>query len=225
LSILDELEQASELSVGEFVKQELLDFLKKIGGERLERIPLGVGSGMKKDGEHGLFVYLRGGDRHFWSYYDLNTGRITERKLDIIKLIRCKESTKRAEPDFDVYDVIDKVKTHVINRFKQLKVSPLTFKSPQNHIVNLLQTPAIKERYKTESLLEYYSNPLPDSMLRPLRRIWTAYLQNQNIDELVRLLESFMKENPIAEIAPQRPSPAEELLREDLKLVCWLALT
>lgn len=59
LSILDELEQASELTVGEFVKQELLDFLKRIGEERLKRIPMGVGSGMKRDGEHGLFVYLR----------------------------------------------------------------------------------------------------------------------------------------------------------------------
>jgi hypothetical protein len=39
LSIFDELEQASELTVGEFVKQELLDLLKKIGEERLQTEP------------------------------------------------------------------------------------------------------------------------------------------------------------------------------------------
>ncbi|GAH52826.1 unnamed protein product, partial [marine sediment metagenome] len=224
LTIFDELEQASELTVGEFVKQELLDFLKKIGEERLQRIPLGVGSGMKREGQHGLFVYLKGGDRHFWCYYDLATSRITERKLDIIKLIQCKETTPRAEPDFNTYDIIDKVKAHVVNRFKQLQVSPLTFKSPQNHIVNLLQTPAVKERYEVSDLVDYYSTPLPDGMLRPLRKIWNIYLQNNNIDELVNFLQSFSEENPIAEVTPPKPSLIEQLQKEDLKLVCWLAL-
>lgn len=225
LSILDELEQASELTVGEFVKQELLDFLKKIGEEKLQRIPLGVGSGMRRGGEHGLFVYLKGGDRHFWSYYDLTTGRITERKLDIIKLIQCRESTPRVEPNFDVYEVIDKVKAHVINRFKQLQVSPLTFKTPQNHIVNLLQTPAVKEQYEVNSLVDYYSTPLPDGMLRRLRKVWNIYRENTNIEELVTLLQSFSEENPVAEVMPPKPSPTEQLQKEDLKLVCWLALT
>lgn len=225
LSILDELEQVSELTIGEFVKQELLDFLKKIGEETLQRIPLGVGSGMKREGQHGLFVYLKGGDRHFWCYYDLAAGRITERRLDIIKLIQCRESTPRAEPDFDIYEVIDKVKTHVVNRFKQLQLGPLTFKSPQNHIVNLLQTPAVKEQYEVNQLVDYYSTPLPDGMLRQLRKVWNIYLQNQNIDQLVKHLQSFRAENPIAEVMPPKPSPTEQLRKEDLKLVCWLALT
>ena len=224
MSIFDELEQASELTVGEFVKQELLDFLKKIGEERLQRIPLGVGSGMKREGQHGLFVYLKGGDRHFWYYYDLATGRITERKLDIIKLIQCKETTSRAEPDFDIYEVIDKVKAHVINRFKQLQVSPLTFKSPQNHIINLLQTPEVREHYLVDNLVSYYSTPLPESMLRPLRKIWDIYRQTGNIKELITQLQRFSADNPIAEVMPPKPSPTEQLRKDDLKLVCWLAL-
>jgi hypothetical protein len=225
LSVFDELEQASELTVGEFVKQELLDFLKKIGEEKLQRIPLGVGSGMKREGQRGLFVYLKGGDRHFWHYYDLATGRITERRLDIIKLIQCNETTPRAEPDFDIYEVIDKVKAHVINRFKQLQVSPLTFKSPQNQIINLLQTPEVREHYPVDNLVDYYSRPLPEGMLRSLRKMWNIYLQNNNFDELVAFLQSFSEENPIAEVTPPKPSPVEQLRKEDLKLVCWLALT
>ncbi len=225
VTIFDELEQTSELSVGEFLKQELLDFLKKVGEERLQRIPLGVGSSMKREGQHGLFVYLKGGDRHFWCYYDLATGRITERKLDIIKLIHCKEATPRAEPDFDIYEIIDKVKAHVINRFKQLQVSPLTFKSPQNHIINLLQTPTVRERYTVDNLVTYYSTPLPENRLRPLRKIWNIYHQNENIEELVARLQSFSEGNPIAEVMPPKPGPTEQLQKEDLKLVCWLALT
>jgi hypothetical protein len=225
LTILDELEQASELSVGEFVKQELLDFLKKIGEERLRRIPLGVGSGMRRQGQRGLFVYLKGVGRHFWCYYDLATEKITERKLDIIKLIQCKEATPRVEPDFDVYEVIDKVKSHVVNRFKQLQVSPPTFKSPQNHIINLLQTPSVRERYPVDKLVSSYSTPLPESMLRPLRKIWNTYRQNTSVEELVKLLQRFSDDNPIAEVIPPKPSLAEQLTKEDLKLVCWIALS
>lgn len=224
-SILDELEQDSELTVGEFVKQELLDFLKQIGEERVKRIPLGVGSGMKREGQHGLFVYLKGGDRHFWSYYDLAAGRITERKLDIIKLIRCKETTPRTEPDFDVYDVIDKVKDHIVNRFKQLQVSPFTFKAPQNHILNLLQTGTIREEYEMSDLVTYYSAPLPDALLRSLRKIWDAYRRSGNVEELLQLLRTFSQANPVTPITPPTPTPVEQLQKEDLKLVCWLALT
>lgn len=220
VGVFDELEEASELTVGEFVKQELLDFLKRIGEERLKRIPYGVGSGMKRDGQQGLFVYLKGGDRHFWTYYDIATGKITERRLDIIRLIQCSEAMPRSEPDFDVYEIIDKVKDHIVNRFKQLQVSPLSFKAPQNHIINLLKT--IRDQYEVESLLSYYSTPLPNTLLRPLRKIWDTYRQSGNITELLHRLGAFAEANPIA---PPAVASVEGVQKEDLRLVCWLALT
>jgi hypothetical protein len=179
---------------------------------------------MKREGQHGLFVYLKGGDRHFWSYYDLATGRITERKLDIIRLIQCKETTPRVEPDFDVYDVIDKVEDHIINRFRQLQVSPLTFKAPQNHILNLLQTGTVREQYEVSDLVTYCSTPLPDALLRSLRKIWDAYRRSGNLSELLQLLKTFSQANPVTPITPPTPSPVEQLQKEDLKLVCWMAL-
>jgi len=221
-SVLDELEETSELTVGEFVKQELLDFLKRVGEERLKRIPVGVGSGMKREGLHGLFVYLEGGDRHFWAYYDLATGKITERKLDIIRLIRCQEGTARQEPDFDVYEVIDKVKDSIVNRFRQLQASPLTFKAPQNQIVNLLQT--IRAHQEVNGLLAYYSTPLPSALLKPLRRIWDQYRKESDVTWLLERLTSFAEANPIAPVAQPSASEAQAVQKDDLKLVCWLAL-
>ncbi len=221
-SVLDELEEASELTVGEFVKQELLDFLKRVGEERLKRIPIGVGSGMKGEGQHGLFVYLKGGDRHFWAYYDLATGKITERKLDIVRLIRCQEKTAWQEPDFDVYDVIDKVKDFIVNRLRQLQASPLTFKSPQNQIVNLLQT--IRGQQEVDGLLTYYSTPLPNTLLRPLRKIWDQYHKENDLTRLLGRLSNFAEANPIAMVAQSGTSEVQTVHRDDLKLVCWLAL-
>jgi len=222
-SVLDELEEASELTVGEFVKQELLDFLKRVGEERLKRIPTGVGSGMGHEGRRGLFVYLKGGDRHFWAYYDLVTGKITDRKLDIIRLIRCQEGTPRKEPDFDVYDVIDKVKDFIINRLRQLQASPLTFKAPQNQIVNLLQT--IRLQQEVDGLLTYYSTPLPNPLLRPLRKIWDQYRKDSDIAKLLDNLSAFAAANPIVSGTQPGASEVQMVQKDDLKLICWLALT
>jgi len=222
-TVFDELEEATELIVGEFVKQELLDFLKRIGEERLKRIPLGVGSGMKREGQRGLFVYLRGGDRQFWSYYDIATGKITERKLDIVRLIQCSEATTRAEPEFDVYEIIDKVKDHIVNRLKQLQASPLTFKAPQNQIVNLLQT--VRSQHQIEDLLGYYTRPLPGTLLRPLRKIWDQYRRDPDVEDLLERLAAFAEANPVAAVAIPTVSPPEEVQKEDLRLVCWMALT
>jgi len=221
-TVFDELEEATELIVGEFVKQELLDFLKRIGEERLKRIPLGVGSGMKREGQRGLFVYLKGGDRHFWTYYDIATGRVTERKLDIMRLIKCDAATARVEPEFDVYDIVDRVKDHIINRFRQLQVSPLTFKAPQNHILNILQT--VRSQHKVDDLLAYYSTPLPSTLLRPLRKIWDEYRRGGQVTDFLERLSAFANANPIAPITPPSVVPSEGVQKEDLKLICWLAL-
>lgn len=221
--VVEELEQASELVVGEFIKQELLDFLRQAGEERLKRIPLGVGSGMKRPGQHGLFVYLKGGDRHFWTYYDLATGKMTERKLEVMRLIQSAQSTVRSEPDFDPYEIIDRVKKHIVNRFRQLQASPLVFKAPQSQILNLLKS--VQGTFNEASeLLNYFSTPLPGTLLRPLRKIWDAYRRGGEVQELLRELKAFTEANPIATPATV-PAGELELREEDLQLVCWLALT
>ncbi len=47
-SVLDELEAESELTIGEFLQEDLMAFLKQAGEERLERIPLGVGTAKQR---------------------------------------------------------------------------------------------------------------------------------------------------------------------------------
>lgn len=151
-TVLDELEQLSELKVGEFLLRELLSFLKEAGEERIKRIPWGVGSGMHKEGERGLFVSLNDGTRTFWAYSDLPTGTLTERKLEIIQRIRCAKETPRVDPDFDTYEVIEKVKQHVVKRLRLAMVKLPTLKSPQNQVVNWLQ--AVSSRSESPSIRE-----------------------------------------------------------------------
>jgi len=57
----------------------------------------------------------------------------------VIRLIRCHEDEARVEPDFDVYDIIGKVKEHLLARLRTSTLKPSKLKSPQNQIVNWLQ--------------------------------------------------------------------------------------
>ena len=61
--------------------------------EKLKRIPLGIGSGsgMRRKGRKGLFAAIKDekNNRHFWLFYDIERNTILNRKLEVIKLIRC----------------------------------------------------------------------------------------------------------------------------------------
>ncbi|MCS6858969.1 MAG: helicase-related protein [Abditibacteriales bacterium] len=222
--VVDELEAQAELDTSEIVRQTLLDFLKRVGRAKLEGIPNGVGSGLRREDARGLFVYLRATPpppqqphrpRDFWCYYDLTKDRdhVTERKSDILKLIRCDEQTERADPDFDVYDLIARCKRHVVNRLKRHAAKPPTLKSPQNQVVNWLR--AQPDQREVSDLLTYFAHPLPEVHLKGLRKVW----RKQPND--VAALRAFAAAHPVA--APAVPE-GDVLREDDLQVVCWMAV-
>jgi hypothetical protein len=212
--VLEELEGMSELVVGEFLKQELLQFLKKVGEERIKRIPNSVGSGLRKKGQHGLFVSFKDKERHYWCYYDLKTGKISENKLQVIRLIRCKKNETRVEPDFNVYEIIDKIKKHILARLLTSSLKSPILKAPQNHIVNWLQGLGRKEA----DLLEYFREPLPDLYLRELRSLWVDRASSEQA--LILKLRDFKEKHPFVTAKEKGITPEEP----ELKLVCYLAV-
>jgi len=217
-TIWSELESFSELDLGEFLQQELLDFLKQVGEERLKALPPGVGTGKKApDGRRGLFVHLKGGSQHFWLFYDLATRRFLERKLEVIRLVRCSENEPAVEPDFDVYPIIEQAKRHIAGRLRQARVKVPRLKAPQNHILNWLKTRRRNE--VIEELLAYFAEPLPDPYLRRLRKVWLVNCDNSLA--LLDALQAFARDNPVS--PPERPK-VPELSEDDLTLVCYMAL-
>ena len=56
-----------------FIKQELIDFIRRIGEEKLKRIPLGMGSDIQREDRKGLFAAIKDekNNRHFWLFYDI----------------------------------------------------------------------------------------------------------------------------------------------------------
>ena len=213
--VLNELEGVSELAIGDFLKNEVIEFLKKAGEERVERIPDGVGSGLKKPGYHGLFVSFKDRDRHYWCYYDLRTRKILENKLQVIRLIRCQEYEDRVEPDFDVYDIIERVKEHLLARLRTSTLKPSKLKSPQNQIVNWLQGLGAGDG----DLLEYFSEPLPDIYLRDLRSLWISKGLSEEI--LLPKLREFKEGHPLQ---PEKERIVKSPEEPELRLVCYLAI-
>ena len=216
-TIWSELESLSELDVGEFLKQELLDFLKRMGEEKLKDIPLGVGTGKRApDGRRGLFVHLKGGNQHFWLFYDLAKGKFVERRLEVMRLVRCGEGEPTVIPDFDIYPVIERAKRHVVARLRQAQLKLPRLQPPQNHILNWLKT--LRPSEAVAELIAYFAEPLPEPYLRKLRRIWR---DRGDVTVLLNKLQTFAHDNPLTR--PERPE-VPELSEEDLKLVCYMAL-
>jgi hypothetical protein len=177
-----------------------------------------VGTGKKTpDGRRGLFVHLKGGSQHFWLFYDLAQRRFLERKLEVIRLVRCSENEPAIEPDFDVYPIIEQARRHVVGRLRQAQVKVPRLKAPQNHILNWLKTQRRNEAI--EELLAYFAEPLPDPYLRRLRMVWQA--NRDNSVALLGALQAFVSDNPVSH--PERPE-VPELSEGDLSLVCYMAL-
>ncbi|MGC8811389.1 MAG: hypothetical protein ACP5Q3_14175 [bacterium] len=208
------LEGISELAIGEFLKEELLEYLKEIGEDRIRRIPNGVGSGFRKEGQHGLFASFKDRERHYWCYYDLNTGKISENKLEVIRLIRCKKEEPRIELDFDPFEIINKIKDHILGRLRTMTLKPPKLKSPQNQIVNWLQVLG----NKVSDLLEYFSNPLPDIYLRDLRKLWSNRALSE--EALIIMLREFKNNHPVTIVE----KPTSVLAEPELKLVSFIGL-
>ncbi len=212
--VLDELEGISELAIGEFLKEELLEYIKEAGEDRIRKIPNGVGSGFRKEGQNGLFASFKDKERHYWCYYDLNTDKISENKLEVIRLIRCKKDEPRAELDFDPYEIINKIRDHILTRLRTAALKPHKLKSPQNQVVNWLQVLG----NKVSDLLEYFSKPLPDIYLRDLRKLWSNRALSE--EALIISLRDFREKHPITQVE-KLPSVMEE---PELKLVSYIGL-
>ncbi|HOK79626.1 MAG TPA: helicase-related protein [bacterium] len=195
-SVLDELEGISELAVGEFLKEEILNYLQSEGTEKIKKIPNGIGSSIRKENKRGVFIAFKDDERHYWCFYDLENKKIIEDRLECIKIIKCEKDEAYYEPPSEikdkVYEVIKEVKNHILARLKTAQVKPQVLKSPQSQVVAFLK----QQRDVDNSLMGYFSTPLPEIYLKDLKTLWknSKGFGNKNIiDEL----KKFKDEHPM----------------------------
>ena len=224
---LQELEAQSELAVGEFLKQDLLRFLKELGEEKLKHIPLGVGTSRKKaKGPSGFFAAFRNPvtNQHHWLFYDETQGRIVERRLEAIQHIRCgpSEPAVPLPEDFDPRPFIKKLRRHLWNRIRAVELAPSRLPSPQRQIVNWLY--ALPPSADRNRLLEYFAQPLSGPGLKELRRFWRERLSLPP-EKWLKFLMEFAESHPhppsavVKEKGPLAPEREDEL-----ECIAWMRI-
>lgn len=227
LQALQELEAESDLAIGEFLRQDLLDFLKEAGEKRLREIPLGVGTGRKSpEGKRGFFAAFRNArtNQHHWLFYDETRNRILEHRLEAIQKIRCKPSEPAAllPKDFDPRPQIAKLRHELWNRIRAARLAPRQLPALQRRLLNWLH--ALPPSAHRNALIAYFEErALPGPDLKELRRLWrerTALSQ----DVWIQRLRTFVNAHPHPTLpgGGEAEPPKIEFCEEDLECIAWV---
>jgi len=220
-AVIDELEEESEVTVGEFLYQDLLEFLKRQGEKFLDKIPLGSGAVRESNIENGLFVSFRDkrSDTHYWVFKSLESGRVTFKKLEAIRKVRPSKDEKgiSLQGNLEIEKIISELRKFLVNRLNRKihRLPPL--QSPQNQIVTWLETmPPSNIRNK---LLISLSKPVPVPYLKELRKIWKLRGRIQ-ADELMLEFNEFVEKHNL--VPEARIEEKDIIVEEDLKVVGWI---
>lgn len=219
--VIDELEAESEFNVGEFLTQDVLNYLKAVAEEKLQRMPTGIALGSAKRGDtKGCFASfrVRKTGQHFWLFLDETKNKVIFQRLEAVRHIRCGKDEKREHTPIDVNSYIYKLKKELLTRLQRMAYKIPSLSPPQNHIIIWLQTlPSSEMR---NELLEYFRKPLDKLSLRELKKKWQEI---KTLPDSKRLeeLKSFTSAHP-------RPDSSQSayygITEEDLELIGWMAV-
>ncbi len=223
---LDELEAESELTIGEFLKQDLLRFLKEVGENELKRIPLGIGTARKRRvGPSGFFAAFRNPltNQHHWLFLDEQRGRIVDGRLQAIRFVRCgpEEDAEPLPEDFDPRPVLQRLRRHLWNQIRRAQMAIGTLPAPQRQIVNWLH--ALPPAANRNRLLEYFeARALTGPDLKELRRLWRDRSSLRE-DEWLNRLARFMQEHPHPPASgTNKQNVVAPQSEEELECVAWI---
>jgi superfamily II DNA or RNA helicase len=245
-SVMDELQAESELASSEFLLASLQDALAS-GEWDLEALPDGIHSGRERDDTRGLFFYFtapsvedpstggstsspgasRQGDgtrRHFWRYYDLQSGRILDNRYEIATLIRCGPDEPRVVgEDVDFFEIQDRVIEDVLGSVRNqqaIEAAPKILDEMQQVAATELQAqmnnPAVASGAVREALRKL-REPLPRAYVGDLQEAYDAYRRDGDVAALLGAVQ----ELETTEAPEQSGGPTEPLTRDELHLVCW----
>ena len=233
--IFAELEQEA-FGGGEKFYQPLKDFLKNKGVEELEKIPLGVHSGLKKNKISAIFFYYKyGNDFHFWYMYDVSNSSILTNKTDILEFISCKQKEERVIPNFfeKVYEVNKIVVEDIERLYKEIELS-YTQDSKLKELSKSRSTKFVKNMInEIELQIDSYLNEFPDDdsiekiwepvknklisipqtkkRLQNLRKMWRQYRKDNDWRKMIKELSGFLIEKGIFKKAIIEPFEKSKL--------------
>ncbi|MEA3349883.1 MAG: helicase-related protein, partial [Chloroflexota bacterium] len=230
-AVLAEQEAQTELVSTQFLLATLQDMLAESDLDP-EALPDGIHSGREKEDYCGLFFYFtappakaEGGRRHFWRYYDTETGDITDNRFEIINLIRCERDEPRLIGAADVFEVQEKVIDDILASVQgqqALEAAPKILENVQTHVRISLESqmdnPELS-RQDVRSALKSLRQPLPGPYLKDLQAAYESYQRDGDVAALLDVVSALDS----AEVgAPKKvESKTRPLSEGELHLVCW----
>ena len=236
--LLEELEK-EQFGGSEKFWDPLRKFIIAKGASKIEEIPDGIRSGLKKGIIRGVFFYFKyEEDYNLWYLYDvLNNSYITN-KSQILDFISCKEDETRVVPkDIDIYELYEKIKDEIKSSYHDWQYTAVQQTSKRDEkmirdIVNELdyvisdiieQYSEEKERIENiENMLEKIEKiSFTKRRWQELRKIWSDY-KNSNKDwkRLDKELSDFLEGKKILE-----EHEYEDFNEKLLRLICIDILT
>lgn len=234
-TIFDDLEK-DVYGGGEKFYQPLKDFLKKRAIEELEKMPMGIHSGLKKEKLSGIFFYYKyAKDFHFWYLHDITTENIIKNKTEIIDFIVCPPPQKRVIPNFfeKIYDVNKTVLEDIERTYKEIELSKtqdsilkeLSRERSSKFIKSMiteieLQIDDYLTEFPEDSSIEKFWEPVKNKLLsipytkyrlKELRRFWKLYKKSGDWKGLIKKLSGFVIEKGIHKKIPVEPYDPEKL--------------
>ena len=229
-TVIEEQEQFAELASNEFLIQQLRTLLESGAKAMLEDLPDGIHSGLARRGEKGIFFYFTappekgGGRRHFWRYYDLNTGRILDNRFLITNLIACAPDTPRVIGDVNVFEIQDRVLEDILRSVQEqeaIEAAPKILDPIQQTMLTLLRgylTSPLVPRHDVKDAIKRLSEPMTHTQIRLLRRALDDFQRRRDVAALVRSIGATERTEEDRRICRGQRTP---LRRDDLHLVCF----
>jgi superfamily II DNA or RNA helicase len=219
--VLDELEGASELNIGEFLLEDLLRFLRELGEDRLGRIPLGRGTAKRAatPDQRGFFAAFRNiqTEQQYW-LFEKDDGTRTMRRLEAIRPIRttCDDLPAPLPPAEQTEQKLTALRDYLVQQLNRQAHRPQELLTVQKQIVLYLD--AQPHASLRNELLAYFRQSLPKTDLRELRDLWPK-IQAQEPRRVMEALKAFADAHPPIQTSAPRLEPTKP---EDLECIAWM---
>ena len=229
-AVLTEEEERAELAGPELLLKHLKDQLGREGKDRLDELPNGIHSGLRREKCHGMFFYFQApradgeGKRHYWRYIDATTHEIEDNRFEIARRIECPRDEPRYITPLDVFNLQDRVVERILAEDRQTEdrvVAGAAVDPTQQSVALTLRESMNRsavDRERIKECLRYLKQPLGKPILRRLSTVYASWKKDRDDAAFLKGVEQVAADFAAS---PGASHAAKPLTRDDLDLICF----
>lgn len=225
--------QVSELAGNELMRQQLLAYLRQYGAARVQDLPSGIHSSVRRGQRQGVFAYYRYRDRHFWRFYDTRHRYVIDSRFEIHELIRSAPEEPRAEDWLDPEEherILELLADDILANLEEQRGATALGQSLDRAQRELAQAirgglaNAGASRPQAQALFNALRTPLPATFAKDMRAILARYKADGDYAALLAATQQLFDQYQLAAASESFTPESEPITREDLELVCWMLI-